>query len=329
MNEEKFEGKETLTQENNAPTSLKKKLFFIIGGAVALVAAAIAVLVIVLGGGKDNDNNGNNNAPTCKHDDATKIAAVEAVAPTCQSTGLTAGMKCTLCDTMVVPQVVVEKIDCIEGDWIIDKEATKTEEGKMHTECTMCHKLMEETIPVGSKGLSYSVNGKECTITGKGSCTDTEVVIPSKINGRTVTSIGWHAFYSCSSLTSIVIPDSVDGIGDGAFENCTSLKSVVIPDSVESIGDGAFYGCTSLESIVIPDSVTSIDFEAFRYCSSLTSIVIGDSVTSIGGYAFDGCSSLTDVYYTGSEAEWAEISIYSYNSNLIKATKHFNYVPEE
>ena len=62
------------------------------------------------------------------------------------------------------------------------------------------------------------------------------------------------------------------------------------------------------------------------------SLELPDSVTNIGSFAFGGCTSLTDVYYTGSEAEWAEISIdnsVSNNSYLINATKHFNYVPEE
>ena len=87
--------------------------------------------------------------------------------------------------------------------------------------------------------------------------------------------------------------------------------------------------CSSLESVVIGDSVTSIGESAFRGCSSLESVVIGDSVTSIGSSAFSSCDSLRDVYYTGTEEEWGQISIGSYNSSLTSATKHFGYVPEE
>ena len=100
------------------------------------------------------------------------------------------------------------------------------------------------------------------------------------------------AFYDYSSLSSLVIPDSVIIIGFGAFEGCSSLRSLVIPDSVTSIGDRAFSGCCSLESLVIPDSVTSIGDWTFSDCYSLRSPVIPDSVTSIGDYAFSDSFSL-------------------------------------
>ncbi len=86
---------------------------------------------------------------------------------------------------------------------------------------------------------------------------DTEIVIPSEIEGKSVTSIGAWAFNGCTGLTSITIPDGVTSIGGYAFSGCTGLTSVTIPDSVTSIGDSAFYGCTGLTSITIPDSVTS------------------------------------------------------------------------
>ena len=104
-----------------------------------------------------------------------------------------------------------------------------------------------------------------------------------------------HAFFWCSSLSNIVVPNSVISIGDRAFSCCSSLSNIVIPDSVNSIGDYAFSGCSSLSSIVIPDSVTDIGNDAFSHCSSLSNIVVSNSVISIGNGAFSGCSSLSNI----------------------------------
>lgn len=91
----------------------------------------------------------------------------------------------------------------------------------------------------------------------------TEVVVPEEIEGLTVTSIGDCAFYDCTTLNSIEIPDSVKSIGQRAFYNCTDLISVQIPNSVTNIEGGAFERCSSLVSIKIPDSVTNIGYWAF------------------------------------------------------------------
>ena len=116
-----------------------------------------------------------------------------------------------------------------------------------------------------------------------------------------------------------VIPDdgSVTSIGSNAFYNCSGLTRITIPDSVTSIGDHAFYNCDGLTSITIPDSVTSIGERAFSYCDGLTSITIPDSVTSIGRYAFRGCSGLTSIKFNGTMAQWKAISKgsnWSYNT---------------
>ena len=111
---------------------------------------------------------------------------------------------------------------------------------------------------------------------------------------NSMTSIGYEAFYHCSSLTSITIPNSVTSIGEYAFAN-TGLTSITIPDSVTSISAYTFSYCSSLTSITIPDSVTSIGDEAFRECAGLTSITIPNSVTSIGKNAFNACAGLTSI----------------------------------
>ena len=132
-------------------------------------------------------------------------------------------------------------------------------------------------------------------ITGCVESTKGAITIPSEIDGKSVTSIGGKAFWGCTGLTSIIIPDSVTSIGGKAFCVCSGLTSITIPDSVTSIGYGAFDGCSGLTSITIPNSVTSIGRETFQDCSGLTSITIPNSVTSIGDRAFCGCSGLTSI----------------------------------
>ena len=109
-----------------------------------------------------------------------------------------------------------------------------------------------------------------------------------KFSGN-VTRIGERAFYYCSSLTSITIPDSVTSIGSYALSRCTSLKSITIPDSVTSIGNYAFQYCSKMTNITISNKVTSIGEYAFEDCTSLTSVTIGNGVTSIGSSAFFCC----------------------------------------
>ena len=132
-----------------------------------------------------------------------------------------------------------------------------------------------------------------------------------------VTSIGRTAFFRCTSLASITIPESVTSIGDSvfansgitsiaipngvisignwAFENCTSLESVEIPDSVTSIGSSAFASCEKLKSITLPSGLTSIEFRAFQNCTALESIIIPARVMAINGGAFANCNSLESI----------------------------------
>ncbi len=155
-----------------------------------------------------------------------------------------------------------------------------------------CDSLESMVVSSGNK-VYHSMNN--CLIE-----TETKTLIAGFKNSvipadGSVTSIGDDAFYYCTSLVSITIPDSVTSIGYRAFCSCDALESIAIPDNVTSIGNFAFSGCDVLSSVTIGDSVTSIGSYAFYSCDVLANVTIGDSVTSIGSYAFSNCPSIVSI----------------------------------
>ena len=134
-----------------------------------------------------------------------------------------------------------------------------------------------------------------------------DVTIPSRYQGKPVTTIGHAAFFN-SAVTSVTIPDSVTSISDSAFINCPQLTNISIPNSVTYIGFSAFSSCTSLKSITLPSSLSFISGALFLGCSQLTTIHIPVSVTSIGNNAFADCPSLMTVTYPGSKTQWDDIT---------------------
>ena len=136
-------------------------------------------------------------------------------------------------------------------------------------------------------------------------------------------SIGNGAFYGCSGLMGITIPNSVASIGDYAFYGCTALENLIMEDGTDTLAvgingseKGLFSDCPlkylylgrnlsyseepfnckpTLTEVTIGNSVTGIGDNAFRDCSGLTNIVIPNSVTNIGLSALSGCSVLPDI----------------------------------
>ncbi|MBQ6873752.1 MAG: leucine-rich repeat protein [Clostridia bacterium] len=144
-----------------------------------------------------------------------------------------------------------------------------------------------------------------------------EYVIP---NG--VKYVNYDSFAGCINLEKVVIPNTVESIESRAFWGCENLYDVAIPQSVKDIKYRAFC-LTPIETVDIPAGVFEIDSEAFLECEKLKTVTISDTVKSIGYRAFEGCINLTDVYYSGSQSEWNEISIDENNESLTNATIHF------
>ena len=135
--------------------------------------------------------------------------------------------------------------------------------------------------------------------------------------GDKVTALPNYAFYGCSVLASVEIPNSVTSIGTEAFSKCTGLKSFKVADgeSVISFGKNVLASCpiedlylgrnwtyagssaisTGIQTITLGDKVTALPDYAFLGCAGLTSVEIPNSVTSIGDYAFLACAGLTSV----------------------------------
>jgi hypothetical protein len=119
----------------------------------------------------------------------------------------------------------------------------------------------------------------------------TTIILPNSIN-----SIGNSAFHDCTGLTGVIIPNSVTSIQFGAFSGCSSLTSLTLGNSLTFIGSAAFRECSKLPSLNLPSSLKSISGSAFSYCNNITgNIIIGNSVDTLGSSAFYRCSKLNSV----------------------------------
>ena len=175
-----------------------------------------------------------------------------------------------------------------------------------------------------SQGLAFklSEDGKSYFVKGIGTCTDKKIVIPEVYKNLPVTSIGNYAFYGCSKLTSVTIPDSVTSIGDYAFWLCSNLSSMTIPDSVTSIGRYAFSGCTNLTSVIIGNSVTSIGVHGFINCLKLVE-VINKSSLNIQKGDVDG-----NTYEDGNEHAYYALEVHSGDSKIVNKDGYLFYTYE-
>ena len=220
------------------------------------------------------------------------------------------------------------------SDWEVVKEPTCTSEGIRKIVCIECNELLKtETIDLiahkyvegicivcnsedpdyveeASEGLEFKLNSDNMgyTVTGLGTCTDEEVIIPRKYKGLLVTSIGDLAFFFCSSIKSIKIPSTITSIGRQAFALCMNMTSIEVDENNEyykSIDGNLYskdektliqYAIAKKETVfVIPNTVTNIGSSVFQNCFNLTCIEVPSSVSKIDSSALYDCMSMTSI----------------------------------
>ncbi len=169
------------------------------------------------------------------------------------------------------------------------------------------------SFTVYAEDIGYTVINGRATITGLSG--EPEIlVIPSELGGAPVTEIRDNAFYKCSSLREITLPEGLKKMGHHCFYECTSLEKIVIPDSVSETGMGCFEGCSSLEEIILPENLTILPESCFRDCSSLKSIILPQGITDIQKFCFAGCSSLSGISFSGNLVSIGDLAFYGCNS---------------
>jgi len=177
----------------------------------------------------------------------------------------------------------------------------------------------DTTVTNPSVGLSFDLSDdeKSYVVTGKGSCTDSDIVIPTTHEGLPVTAIESYAFSWDDSITGIVMGNSITEIGVSVFNGCKNLKRAVLSDGLTEIPNSLFGTCYSLMEIDIPDKVTSIGDRAFMGCRSLLKVCLPSALTSVGEYAFNGCERIIEVYNPSSlvlslgSSEYGEIALHA------------------
>lgn len=149
-----------------------------------------------------------------------------------------------------------------------------------------------------AQDIQYTIIDGKATITGFTG--EPEILdIPPDFDGAPVVEIRDNAFYKCSSLKQITLPESLKKMGHHCFFGCTSLEQIIIPDSTSEIGMGCFDGCSSLKEAVLSDNMTVLPDSCFRDCTSLKAVTLPQNITEIQKFCFTGCSDLSDVSLSG------------------------------
>ncbi|MBQ3257257.1 MAG: leucine-rich repeat protein [Oscillospiraceae bacterium] len=130
-----------------------------------------------------------------------------------------------------------------------------------------------------------------------------------------VTQWGTNVFTSCNALEELTLEEGLTCLGYSAFNHLETLKTASIPGSIKTVPQRAFY-FSNLETVILEEGVEVLDEYAFGYCKQLKEIHLPNSLTTVENNVFRDCDNVTDVYFYGTEAEWAEVSIGTSNDCL-------------
>ena len=199
----------------------------------------------------------------------------------------------------VVQELPEEQTEETEATTEETEETTEVPE-ETEAETTEPEETVEE-VEANEAADGFTFNTTTGTIT-EYTGSSSVVEIPEELNGFKVLAIGSSAFAGNSTLTEVVIPDTVTSIGYAAFRNCTNLQKVNLPKRLETLGSSSFTGCASLTSIEIPKSLIKIHSTsgAFEGCSKLNNVTFEEGTSQIPAYIFKDCPGLMSIDIPGS-----------------------------
>ena len=221
--------------------------------------------------------------PIAKRHNVTLIPKVE---PSCDIKGAEAHYRCVDCgkryqDKAAQTQISVpQSIDALSHDYSTGA-------------CSICG------YPQPSENLEYvKTSNTTCRLKNIGTCSDTEIVVPTSVNKLIVTEVAGAAFSDNTSVTKVILPDTITSMGGSVFLNCTALTDVKLPKNVTTLNTEFFSGCASLVNVTLPEALQSVETGVFKGCSSLKEIALPETVTTLSAELFSDCYSLKSVSFS-------------------------------
>ena len=255
-------------------TSTKKEkrysLFIVVASlAVVLICALVPIIFHLLSRQSQTNEN-----VKIEHTEEHELMVYQVYSePTCEEKGRTL-MLCS-------------EPNCIYSEMVIKNPLGH--QNNKSGECTVCGLIK------GSYGILYATeDGENYFVKSIGRCTDENIVISNKCNGKDVVAICDDAFKNNKNIKSVKIPSTIKTIGKKAFYECSNLSEVKFQGGVVEIDEYAFYNC-AIEELLLPISLEKIGAYAFSK-NNLTTLKLGSKLNEIGQYAFMDCVIKNFIY---------------------------------